>query len=408
MESTFNRVAITGLGAVTPLGVGKDVLWEGLLGGRRGLSKLTKFDPTGLRNEKAGQVNDWQFDPAQFSLTQPPDEATQFLLVAAAEAVADAGLDDRLCPAGEAGPNVGAVLATNFGGSTSWESYIGGLLDDQPSPTTFDQFNFDKALAIVCATFAITGPCSQFSMACASGTAAIGYGAELIRSGQAEAVLVGGYDSLAPSILSGLSLLRTITDDDLYPFSANRSGTIFGEGSGVLVLENLEHARKRDVRCYCEVLGSWQNNNAYHLTAPDAGGAGMARVLQGALQTAELRPDELHHINAHGTGTEYHDVAETEAIKAVLGRAAYDITVVSIKGAISHLMGAAGAIEGIVTALSVLHQIVPPTTNYGEPDPACDLDYVTAGGRQQRIEYAASISAGIGGDNACVILGRTI
>ncbi len=406
MESTLNRVAITGLGAVSPLGVGTNALWEGLLAGRRGLSKLTKFDPTGLRNEKAGQVNDWRFDPAQFSLTQPPDEATQFLLTAAAEAIADAGLEDRLCPAGEPGPNVGAVLATNFGGSSSWESYMSGLLAAQPSPTTFEQFSFDKALATVCATFAIGGPCSQLSMACASGTAAIGYGAELIQSGQADVVLVGGYDSLAPSILSGLSLLRTITDDDLYPFSANRSGTIFGEGSGVLVLESLERARKRDVRCYCEVLGSWQNNNAYHLTAPDAGGAGMARVLRGALQAAELSPDELDHINAHGTGTEYHDVAETEAIKAVLGPAAYDITVVSIKGAISHLMGAAGAIEGIVTALSVFDQIVPPTTNYGEPDPACDLDYVTAGAREQRMEYAGTISAGIGGDNACVVLGR--
>lgn len=228
----------------------------------------------------------------------------------------------------------------------------------------------------------------------------------MIRQGQAKVMLVGGYDSLAPSHLSGLSLLRTMTDDDIRPFSANRSGTLFGEGAAVLMLESLDHARRRGARCYCEVLGAWQNNNAYHLTAPDAGGAGMARVLAGALHKAGVAPGQVQHVNAHGTGTEYHDVAETEAIKSVLGSAAYEATVVSIKGALSHLMGAAGAVEGLVAALSVHHQKVPPTTNYGEPDPACDLDYVTDGCREQSTQYAASISAGIGGDNACIVLGR--
>ncbi len=408
MQARLYHVAITGLGVVSPLGSGASTLWEGLLAGCRGLTSLTKFDPTGLRNQKAGQVNDWQFDPAEYGLQQAPDEATQFLLAAAHEAVADAGLDDRLHPGAEPVAQAGAVLGTNFGGAASWESYINGVLVGRPSPTAFEQFSFHEALSLLSSSFALSGPCSQLSMACASGTAAIGYGAELIRTGQAELVLVGGYDALAPSILSGLSLLRTMTDDDLYPFSANRSGTLFGEGAGVLVLENLQRAHQRRVRCYGEVLGAWQNNNAYHLTAPDAGGAGMARALRGALQVAGIAPEDLDHINAHGTGTEYHDVAETEAIKAVLGPAAYDITVVSIKGAISHLMGAAGAVEGVVTALALFHQMVPPTTNYGDPDPACDLDYVTTGARRQPIKHAASLSAGIGGDNACVVLGRLI
>jgi 3-oxoacyl-[acyl-carrier-protein] synthase II len=401
-----NRIVVTGLGAVTPFGPTCDTLWQGLLSGQRALSELTKFDPTGLRNTKAGQIHDWQFAAADFSLERTPDEAVQFLLVAAAEAISDAGLSEQLQSGAPVHPQAGTVLATNFGGGASWEEYMSGLLDRQPSPDRFADFSFHTAISDLCHAFALGGPCSQLSMACASGTAAIGLAAEMIRDGQVEMMLVGGYDALAPSPLSGLSLLRTITDDDLRPFSANRSGTLFGEGAGVLLLESLEHARKRGARCYCEVLGAWQNNNAYHLTAPDAGGAGMARVLAGALHKASVATEQIQHINAHGTGTEYHDVAETEAIKSVLGAAAYDATVVSIKGALSHLMGAAGAVEGLVAALSIYHQKVPPTTNYSEPDPACDLDYVTEGCRDQNIQYAASISAGIGGDNSCVILGR--
>ncbi len=402
----LNQVVITGIGAVTPLGIGKDALWEGLLAGRRGLSRITKFDPSGLRNERAGQVNDWHFDACRFALDQHPDEATQFLLTALGEAVADADLTEQLSPRSEPQPEVGCVLGSNFGGSMSWETYVASVIAGEPSPAAFGDFAFHRAIDTVAATFAVGGPSAQVSMACASGTAAIAHAAGLIRTGQADIVLVAGYDSLAPSHLSGLSLLHTISDDDLYPFSANRSGTIFGEGAGALVLESAGHARRRNARCYCEVLGAAQNNNAYHLTAPDAGGAGMAKVLANAIGDARIRPDQINHINAHGTGTEYHDVAETQAIKQVLGPAAYETTVVSIKGATLHLMGASGAVEGLVTALSIFHQTVPPTTNYAEPDPECDLDYVIEGARQQSIQHAASISAGIGGDNACVVFGR--
>ena len=405
-RSSLNQVVITGVGAVTPLGLDKDALWEGLLAGRRGLTRITKFDPAGLRNECAGQVNDWYFDPSRFGLDHHPDEAAQFLLTALAEAVADAGLTSQLSPSSESQPEVGCVLGTNFGGSMSWETYLASLIAGKPSPAAFADFAFHRPIDTVAASFAVGGPSAQLSMACASGTAAIAHAADLIRIGHAEIVLVAGYDSLAPSHLSGLSLLHTISDDDLYPFSANRSGTVFGEGAGALVLESAAHARRRNARCYSEVLGAAQNNNAYHLTAPDAGGAGMAKVLANAIGDARIRPDQINHINAHGTGTEYHDVAETQAIKQVLGPAAYDTTVVSIKGATLHLMGAAGAVEGLVTALSVFHQTVPPTTNYGEPDAECDLDYVIEGARQQTIQHAASISAGIGGDNACIVLGR--
>ena len=406
IQSGRNRAVITGLGAVTCLEGGVEGLWEGLLAGRRGLSEFVKFDPAGLRNSLCGQVRDWGFKPAEFGLEEAPDEAAQFLLVAAAEAIADAGLSDRVHPGCKCVQELGVVLASNFAGAVSWEQYLASVLAKEPSPEQFVQFSFGNALSLCRRAFGAGGPMSQLSMACASGTACIGLAAELIADGRAEVVIAGGYDSLAASPLSGLSLLRTITDDDLYPFSANRSGTLFGEGAGVLIIESLAHAQARGARCYCELLGSWQNNNAYHLTAPDEGGAGMARVLAGATRKAGVAPERVGHINAHGTGTEYHDVAETQAIKSVLGAAAYEATVVSIKGAISHLMGAAGSVEGIVAALSVFHQLVPPTVNYGEPDPECDLDYVVDGRREQRIDYAASISAGIGGDNACIILGR--
>lgn len=397
MTIASHAVAITGLGAVTPMGVGTSSVWDALLAGRRGLSKLTKFDPTGLRNDLCGQVNDWTFSADEFGIEHEPDEAVQFLMVAAREAWDDA--------APEPDCRVGAVLATNFGGSTSWEDYMASVLGGSPTPELFSQWGFAGAIGPLGRVFPIDGPAIQLSMACASGSAAIIYAAELIREGQADVIICGGYDSLAQSQMSGLSLLHTMTDDDLRPFSANRSGTLFGEGAAVLVLEDMEHARARGARCYCTVLGGCQNNNAYHLTAPDEGGAGMARVLQGAIENASISPERVSHINAHGTGTEYHDVAETQAIKAVLGHHAYEIPVVSIKGAMSHLMGAAGTIEGIVTALSLHHQMVPPTTNYSEPDPECDLDYVISGPRVQPMECAASISAGIGGDNACVIFG---
>lgn len=398
------RAVITGLGAVTPLGTGVDTFWTHLTAGERGIRPITKFNPEGLRNEKAGEIRDWSFAPSDFNLADAPDEAAQFLLQAASQAFADAGLERHFCPS-DIDPHTGTVLATNFAGMTAWDAYMNSVLDGAPDAAAFSGFGFDHALGQVARVFGMGGPCSVTSMACASGTAAVGIARDEIVRGNAEVMLAGGYDSLSPTLLSGLSLLRTITDDDLRPFSANRSGTLFGEGSAALVVESYEHAVRRGTKIYCEVLGHWQNNNAYHLTAPDSGGAGMARALSKALEVSGVDPAAIDHINAHGTGTEYHDVAETEAIKTVLGDHAYEVTVVSIKGALSHLMGAAGAIEAVTTALSIAHQRVPPTTNYSEPDPECDLDYVTGGAREQQIRNAASISAGIGGDNACVVFG---
>lgn len=399
---SLRRVVVTGLGAVTPFGTGVEAFWQGLIANRRALGRITKFDPTGLRNENGGQVWDWSFDASAFGLTSPPDDATQFLLTATREALEDAAWE---VPASEASRS-GAILSTNFGGSVSWDAYVESWLAGEASAVCFEEFSFDTALDHLCRLFGLRGPMSVLSVACASGAAALGTAFDYLRYGRAEVMLAGGHDALARSPLGGLSVLRTITANDILPFSANRSGTLFGEGAGVLVLETLDHAQARGARIYCEVLGSWQNNNAYHLTAPDPGGNGMIRVLSEALADADLAPERLDYINAHGTGTEYHDPEETHAIKTVLGEHARGIPVSSIKGAIGHLMGAAGAVEAIATVKALETQLVPPTMNDGVPDPAMDLDYVVNQSRPWPVHYAATISAGVGGSNACVVLGE--
>lgn len=401
----MNRVVITGVGAVCPLGHEVPTFWRRLIAGERGLGRLTRFDPTGLLNESGGQVWDWSFDAETFGLAETPDLATQFLLQATREALADAGFPlERPSFSRPNAPTIGAVLSTNFGGGPSWEEYLRAYRAGSPSGE-FREFQFQTALQHLRAAFGLKGPLSLLSIACASGAASIGYALDLLRAGEADAMLAGGHDALAPTPLSGLSVLRTMSPEDIRPFSADRSGTLFGEGAAMLVLETLDHAQARGATLYAEVLGSWQNNNAYHLTAPDKGGAGMARVLAGALTDAALSPEKIDYINAHGTGTKPHDSAETEAIKQVLGAHAYEIPVSSIKGATAHLMGAAGALEAITTVKTIQTGIVPPTVNYREPDPACDLDIVPNAAREAVVRYAATISAGVGGSNACVVFG---
>lgn len=302
---------------------------------------------------------------------------------------------------------LGAVLSTNFGGAEAWEEYAHSLREPPADPEMLREFRFDTAAEYLGRLVPLSGPVMCLSIACASGAAAIGTAADVIKAGKAEVMLAGGHDCLAPSHLAGLSVLHTITAEDIRPFSKNRSGTLFSEGAGMVMVEDLEHARARGAEPIAEVLGSWQNNNAFHITAPDEGGAGMQRVLRRALEEAGIEPQQVGYINAHGTGTEHHDPAETEAIKAVLGSHAYETPVSSIKGAIGHMMGAAGAVEIIATALALRDGILPPTVNLDECDPACDLDYVPNVAREKKIRYAVSISAGIGGSNAVVVLGRT-
>ncbi len=419
----MKRAVITGLGAVTPLGLNVPEFWRRLLAGERGLRKITRFDASGLRNDLAGEISEWRFDPAEYGLAQEPDRATQFLLAAAREAWEGSALlpgttgvspvapqDGCRCRDGRdarrTGSRVGAVLSSNFGGAEAWEEYAHSLREPPVDAEMLHEFRFDTAAEYLGRLIPLSGPVMCLSIACASGAAAIGMAADIIKAGDAEVMLAGGHDCLAPSHLAGLSVLHTITAEDIRPFSKHRSGTLFSEGAGMVVVEELEHARARGARPVAEVLGSWQNNNAFHITAPDEGGAGMQRVLRRALEEAGIAPEQVDYINAHGTGTEHHDPAETEAIKAVLGSHAYQTPVSSIKGALGHLMGAAGAVEIIATALALRDGVLPPTVNLDECDPDCDLDYVPNVAREQQIQHAVSISAGIGGSNAVVVLGK--
>lgn len=395
------RAVITGLGAVTPLGLKVPEFWQRLCAGERGLRPITLFDASGLRNSLAGEISDWRFEAEEYGLAQEPDRAVQFLLAASTQAVSGlATHDSRLAT------SLGAVLSTNFGGAEAWEEYARSLREPPVDPEMLRESDFAAGAGYLGQVVPLDGPVLTLSVACASGAGAIGTAADLIKSGAAETMLAGGHDCLAPSHLAGLSVLHTITTEDICPFDKRRSGTLFGEGAGMVLIEELEQARARGAEPLAEVLGSWQNNNAFHLTAPDEGGAGMARCLRRALEEAELDPGQVDYINAHGTGTEHHDPAETEAIKTVLGEHAYEIGVSSIKGAIGHLMGAAGAVETIATVLALRDGIMPPTVNLAEPDEACDLDYVPNAARAAEMKYAVSISAGIGGSNAVVVLGK--
>jgi len=407
------KVVITGLGAVSCLGPDAPSFWQGLIEGRSGIGPITKFDTAGYRNDLGGEVAELDFDPAELGVVDAPlDDAIRFALAASAEAVADA----ELSLTDEEKRRAGIVLSTNFGGAAAWERWVEAWLEAQAEPEAgldetqlaalFRGFAFQAAAEQVARAFHWRGPKVTLSNSCSSGTNALGYAAELIRQGRAEVVLAGGYDTLSPSSLSGLSALRTITAEQIRPFDKNRSGTLFGEGAGVLIVESEAHATARGARIYAEVCGYGVNNNAYHLTAPDKGGAGMIQVLRQAFAQARLAPDQIDYVNAHGTGTVYHDLAETQAIKAVLGARAYAVPVSSIKAAIAHPMAAAGSLEAIASVLALRDGIVPPTLHYETPDPECDLDYVPNQAREAAVNTVLSISSGIGGNNAAIIFQR--
>jgi 3-oxoacyl-(acyl-carrier-protein) synthase len=391
----MERIVITGLGCVCPLGNDVPAFWNNLIAGQSGIAPLTKIDTTGLRNENGGEVRD--FDWSAYGEEGDCDEASQFAFAAAHEAVADAGLGDAELR------DTGIVFSTNFGGAASWEMVCemqGGPVDAE----LFRQFTLEDAAEYAARHLGIAGPRVTLSNACSSGGNAIGLACDWLRLGRCERVLAGGHDGLMLSSLAGLSILRTITPELCRPFDLHRSGTIFGEGAAVLALETWSSAERRNAKVYGEVLGWAVNNNAYHLTAPDKGGAGLRAVMSQALQDAGLAPDAVDYINAHGTGTQYNDLAETQAIKAVLGERASAVPVSSIKAATSHTMGAAGALEAIATVLALVNQTLPPTLNYQTPDPQCDLYYVPNAARPAQLQTALSNSSGIGGNNVCLAL----
>ncbi|HEX8551558.1 MAG TPA: beta-ketoacyl-[acyl-carrier-protein] synthase family protein [Abditibacteriaceae bacterium] len=392
----MNRIVITGLGCVSPLGLDVPTFWRRLMAGESGIGEISKLDTNGLRNARGGEVPNFRWE--DFGEEGDCDEASQFAFAATHEAIADAHLLDADLQ------NTGLVFSTNFGGAASWEAACELANADAPDEETFRQWTPEDAANYTASRLGIGGPRLTLSNACSSGGNAIGHACDWLRLGRCEIAIAGGHDGLGLSSLAGLSILRTISPDEIRPFDLNRNGTIFGEGAGILVLETWESAERRNAKVYAELAGWSLNNNAYHLTAPDKDGAGLRAVMSGALQDAKMTPEEIGYINAHGTGTQYNDLAETQAIKAVFGERAKEIPVSSIKAATSHTMAAAGALEAIATTLALVEQTLPPTINLQTPDPECDLDYVPNESRKHTFTAAISNSSGIGGNNASLIL----
>jgi 3-oxoacyl-[acyl-carrier-protein] synthase II len=406
------RVVITGLGAVSPLGLGVEKLWEGLIQGQSGIAPITLFDTTEYGTRFAGEVKD--FDPAVFIADKREikrmDRFVQFAAAASYMAVQDAGLTINE----ENGERVGVLIGSGIGGTWTWEANHRNLVEKGPnrvSPLFIPMMIGDMASGHVSILLGAKGPNSNIATACATSTHAIGDAMEIIKRGDAEVMIAGGAEAaVSPLSVAGFCALRALStrNDEptraSRPFDAQRDGFVMGEGSGVVVLEEMHAALKRGARIHGEVIGYGMSGDAYHMTASHPGGEGAARAMQAALKDAGLAPEAIGYINAHGTSTQINDKSETLAIKLVFGETAYRVPISSTKSMTGHLLGAAGGIEAIICLLAMNHGLIPPTINYEFPDPECDLDYVPNQARPAEVKIAMSNSFGFGGHNATLIL----
>ncbi|HPD15593.1 MAG TPA: beta-ketoacyl-[acyl-carrier-protein] synthase family protein [Planctomycetota bacterium] len=395
MPTSAPRLVITGLGAIAPNGNSVAEFWAGLCAGRDAVGPITHFDASPFRNTNGGEVRGFAFADPEAS------RAKQYALAAIEQALADARLE------GEELRSAGIVLATNFGGCEHGEKLLAAQTrGETPDPRWLAEFDFQAAAIAAARRWGLRGPAATLSLSCASGVAAIGYAVDLIREGRCERAIAGGYDELALMSYSGLSALRAITPEIVRPFDKNRQGTIFSEGAGVILVEALDAARARGAAIHAEVLGHAMNNDAFHMTAPDTSGRGITAVMQGALDDAGVSPEDVQHVNAHGTGTPYNDKIETAAIKAVFNAHARRLVITANKSMIGHTCGAAGTLESIATIRTLQTGIVPPTIHYETPDPECDLDYVPNEARTCDVRVALCNAYGIGGTNSAIVLAR--
>ena len=407
-----NRVVITGLGAVTPIGIGKDEFWKGLLEGRNGIEKITRFDPTEYGAQIAGEVKD--FEPADFidkKEAKRMDRYAQFAVAAAKMAIEDAKLDLEK----ENKERIGTYIGAGIGGIETMHNQYEKFFAKGPSrisPFFIPMMIANLAAGHVAIQFGLHGPSECVVTACATGTNCIGDAFRVIQRGDADAMLAGGTEaSISPAAVAGFAAMKALcmdhNDDPAHasrPFDKNRSGFVMGEGAGIVMLESLEHAKARGAHIYAEVVGYGANSDAYHMTSPAPHGTYQAKCMQLALDDAGMKASEVDYVNAHGTSTHLNDEGESEAIKAVWGEAAKDVSVSSIKSMTGHLLGAAGGVEAIATALTVENDMMPPTVNYETPDEGLDLDYVPNKAKAKTVRAAMSNSFGFGGHNACLLL----
>jgi 3-oxoacyl-[acyl-carrier-protein] synthase II len=407
MAMDKRRVVITGVGAVTPVGNTADEFWAALLEGRSGIGPITRFDATGFATRIAGEIKG--FDSLKYIDKKDDRKFDPFLKYAVAcatMAVEDAALKtDSVDPT-----RFGVLVGSGIGGLETLLSNYEVLRTkgpDRVSPFFIPMLIVNMASGVVSMRLGAKGPNSSVVTACATGNHAIGDATKIIQRGDADVMIAGGSEAIIiPLTIAGfcqMKAMSTRNDDPTRasrPFDAERDGFVCGEGGGLLVLESLEHARRRGARIYAEVVGYGMTGDAHHMTAPDPDGDGAARAMAAALHDAGLEPSAVGYINAHGTSTPYNDKFETIAIKRVFGEHARKLAVSSTKSMTGHLLGAAGGIEAIATAFALYHGMLPPTINYEKPDPECDLDYVPNQARKQEVEVALSNAFGFGGTNA--------
>ena len=407
----MRRVVVTGLGAVTPIGNNVEEFWNGIKAGKCGIDKVTLFDATDFKTQIAGEVKN--FEPTDFiekKDARKMDRYTQLAMVAADEAVKDSGLNME----DEDPWKVGVITGSGIGGIHTLEEQHKSLLDRGPgrvSPFFIPMMIGNMGAAQIAIKYGARGVNENIVTACASGTNAIGDSLRHIQHGANDVIIAGGEEAaVSPLAFAGfcnMKAMSTRNDDPKTasrPFDAERDGFVLSEGAGFIVIEELEHAKKRGAHIYCELVGYGATDDAYHITSPIPGGVGGAKAMSLAIEDAGLKPEDVTYINAHGTSTKYNDEFETQAIKEALGDAAKNVAVSSTKSMTGHLLGAAGGVEAIVCALAIKDSYIPATINYNTPDPACDLDIVPNKGREQEVKVAMSNSLGFGGHNATIVM----
>src|SRR5919106_4216305 len=408
----MRRVVITGMGAVSPLGNDLPSTWRAAVAGESGIGFIKSFDASGFPVRVAAEVK--EFEPPDILSTKEArrlDRNVLLALAAGKEALDDASLDSQYEP-----ERVGITFGSAIGGFLGIMQQHEVLQErgpDRISPYFLPSVLVDSASGQLAISLGLRGPNYAPVSACATGSHSIGEGAEIVRRGDADAVLAGGTEAcMHPLILAGFCAMRGLAAEEEHPprasrpFDATRDGFVIGEGAAVLVLEELEHARARGARIYAEILGFGSSNDAYHLAQPEPEATGVAEMMRAALERGGVEPERVGYINAHGTSTPLGDLAETRAIKNVFGEHAYELAVSSTKSVTGHCFGAAGAIGAVMCVLAIHHGVLPPTANYVEPDPDCDLDYVPNERREAEVDVALSNAMGLGGHNACVLLGR--
>ena len=403
---------VTGLGAVTPIGNDARATWRAAVAGESGVDWIRSFDASGFPVRIAAEVKD--FDPSKAASPKEVRKLERNVLLALGagrEAVDDAGLDGAYEPG-----RVGILFGTAIGGLIGIAEQTEVLRSrgaDRVSPTFIPSVLVDAASGQLAISLGFRGPNYAPVSACATGSHAVGEAAEMVRRGDADAVLAGGAEAcMHPLILAGFCAMRGLVAEEEHPprasrpFDATRAGFVMGEGACVLVVEELEAARARGAPVYAEILGYGASNDAHHMAQPDPESVGVTEMMRSALARAGVAPERVGYINAHGTSTPLGDAAETKAIKEVFGEHAYRLAVSSTKSVTGHCFGAAGAVEAMMCVLAVHEGVLPPTINYEHPDPACDLDYVPNEAREARIDVALSNAMGLGGHNGCVLVGR--